>query len=55
MEKHIDPVCGMEVDEQNAVGKSEFEGRPFYLCSLECQKEFDANPQRFSTDSESQE
>ncbi len=44
----IDPVCGMEVDEnkipQNL--RSEHLGHYFYFCSAECKAEFDRNPQQ---------
>src|SRR6185503_5284551 len=39
-----DPVCGMQVDEQTAAGRSVFEGRPIYFCSKGCKAKFDANP-----------
>lgn len=42
-----DPVCAMEVDEREAAGKSEYQGRAFYFCSEECKKEFDKNPERY--------
>jgi P-type Cu+ transporter len=40
----IDPVCGMDIDEQEAVGLSEFEGEKFYFCSSSCKEKFDQNP-----------
>ncbi len=45
MEK--DPVCGMDVDPKNAAGKSEYEGKTYYFCSLGCKKEFDQQPQKY--------
>jgi Cu+-exporting ATPase len=43
-EKRIDPVCGMEVDPEKAAGTSTYRGVSYYFCSLDCKKEFDANP-----------
>jgi len=42
-----DVVCGMEVDEQTAAGKSEYQGQTYYFCSNGCKKVFDKNPQNF--------
>lgn len=38
-----DPVCGMEVDPRGAPAKSDFDGRRYYFCSLECMRTFDMN------------
>jgi len=38
----IDPICGMEVEPQQAAGRSEREGVVYYFCSTACQKHFDA-------------
>jgi YHS domain-containing protein len=45
MEK--DPVCGMTVDPKTAAGKSEYQGKTFYFCSLGCKKEFDKDPEKY--------
>jgi YHS domain-containing protein len=45
MEK--DPVCGMDVDPQTAVWKSEYQGKTYYFCSPGCKKDFDKEPQRY--------
>ena len=42
-----DPVCGMEVEEQKAAGKSEWHGETYYFCSVACKKAFDENPDRY--------
>jgi Cu+-exporting ATPase len=39
-----DPVCGMQVDERTAAGRSMFEGKSYYFCSTACQQKFEANP-----------
>jgi len=43
----IDPVCGMDVDEKDAAGKSEYKGQTYYFCSLGCKKAFDADPEKY--------
>lgn len=45
---HIDPVCGMQVDEKNAAGKSEYNGQQFYFCSPGCKQKFDGNPEEYA-------
>lgn len=43
-----DPVCLMTVDEHDAKGTSEYEGRTYYFCSTGCKVEFDEDPERFA-------
>ncbi len=48
MEK--DPVCGMEVDPDEAAGSgltSEYEGQTYYFCGQGCKRQFDQNPQQY--------
>jgi YHS domain-containing protein len=42
-----DPVCGMEVDEKTAAGKSEYKGQTYYFCSTGCKKSFDQDPEKY--------
>ncbi len=42
-----DPVCGMEIDEKTAAGKSEHKGQTYYFCSTGCKKSFDKNPEKY--------
>src|SRR5688572_30627318 len=42
-----DPVCGMEIDEAKAAGKSEHDGQTFYFCSAGCKQKFDQDPHRY--------
>jgi Cu+-exporting ATPase len=44
-----DPVCGMDVNEQQAAGKSEYQGQTYYFCSSNCKQQFDQNPQRYAS------
>ena len=43
-----DPVCGMEVDPQQAAAKSEYQGRTYYFCATGCKQAFDQDPQRYA-------
>lgn len=42
-----DPVCKMEVNEETAKFKSEYEGKTYYFCSSSCKKAFDKDPERY--------
>ena len=46
-----DPVCGMEVDQDNPPYKALIGGRTYYFCSASCLIQFDASPNRFREDS----
>ncbi len=46
-DRHTDPVCGMEVEAENAAGKSEYQGQTYYFCCDGCKEEFDAHPQQY--------
>ena len=43
-----DPVCGMEVDEKTAAGKSDYQGQTYYFCSTGCKKSFDKEPAKYA-------
>ncbi len=42
-----DPVCGMEVDEDEAVATFEHMGKTFYFCAEGCKKEFEQDPRKY--------
>ena len=42
-----DPVCGMEVEEEKAAGKSEYKGKTYYFCAPGCKKTFDSDPEKY--------
>lgn len=42
-----DPVCGMEIDPQNAFANREHMGQIFYFCSQSCVEHFDADPHHY--------
>ena len=52
MPDHIDPVCGMQVEEQHAAGMSEREGTSYYFDSEECMSKFNDQPERFAKNAE---
>lgn len=43
----IDLVCEMQVDEQTAAAKSEYQGQTYYFCSPDCKRQFDKDPERY--------
>jgi len=45
----IDPVCGMEVDPEDAAGKYEYQGQTYYFCNPSCLERFRADPSQFLT------
>ena len=49
MAMQTDPVCGMQVDEQKATAKSQFQGTNYYFCSDECKRKFDQQPQQYAS------
>lgn len=42
-----DPVCGMDVDPQQAAGTSEYKGQTYYFCAPGCKRQFDKDPERY--------
>ncbi len=43
-----DPVCNMEVNEQNAPAQTRYQGQNYYFCSEQCKQKFDQNPQQYA-------
>ncbi len=44
----VDPVCGMDVDERKAAGRSEYRGQAYYFCSTGCKAAFDKDPEKYT-------
>jgi Cu+-exporting ATPase len=44
---HVDPVCGMTIDEADAVGAHEHGGVTYYFCNPSCLERFKKSPQTF--------
>lgn len=40
----LDPVCGMEVEEQHPGDTYEYEKKMYYFCSMECKDKFRQDP-----------
>ncbi|GFP20277.1 P-type Cu+ transporter, partial [Candidatus Hakubella thermalkaliphila] len=39
-----DPVCGMDVAEEEAAATSVYNGTIYYFCAVGCKEKFDADP-----------
>ena len=52
MSAHTDPVCGMQVEEQQAAGQSDYGGETYYFCSQGCKQKFDQDPEQYAGESE---
>ena len=48
MAMQIDPVCGMQIEEQDVAGQTEHEGRTYYFCSTACKDKFEASPEEYT-------
>lgn len=46
-----DPVCDMQVNEQEATATAEHKSQKFYFCSTGCKETFDQNPERYTRQS----
>jgi YHS domain-containing protein len=45
-----DPVCRIDLDEQNAIATSEFQGKIYWFCTHTCKEAFEEDPERFIKD-----
>jgi YHS domain-containing protein len=43
-----DPVCGMDVNERDAVYSSEWRGETYYFCSPQCKGKFEREPREYT-------
>jgi Cu+-exporting ATPase len=46
--KVTDPVCGMRIDPEKAVGKVEHAGVTYWFCCDSCRRKFEAEPARYA-------
>jgi YHS domain-containing protein len=44
-----DPVCGMMIEETDAVATTDYDGERYYFCSRDCKDEFDAHPDDYES------
>jgi YHS domain-containing protein len=42
-----DLVCGMMLEQSEAVARSEYDGTTYYFCSDACKQAFDQDPERY--------
>ena len=43
-----DPVCGMEINPQNAAATTAYQGETYYFCRVECQQQFHHSPEHYA-------
>ncbi|HEY5526326.1 MAG TPA: YHS domain-containing protein [Candidatus Anoxymicrobiaceae bacterium] len=43
----VDPVCGMDVEPDNAAARSTYKGKTYYFCAQMCKTKFDAEPDKY--------
>ena len=43
----VDPVCGMTITPEDAVGHMEYRGQTYYFCAESCLERFRATPEAF--------
>ncbi len=46
--KTKDPVCGMKIDKKESKFSFDFQEGTYYFCSNDCQKKFEAEPEKYS-------
>jgi Cu+-exporting ATPase len=46
----VDPVCGMSIAREDAVGTADYKGIKYYFCNPSCQNKFQANPENYTSD-----
>ena len=44
---HVDPVCGMTIDEADAVAAHQYDGVTYYFCNPSCLERFTKDPRQF--------
>ncbi len=50
----VDPVCKMDVNEDEARFKSDYRGITYYFCASGCKKAFEADPEKYIAESGSE-
>ena len=46
--KVIDPVCGMTMEEKDAVATFAYQGKTYQFCSTSCKEKFEKNPEAYA-------
>jgi YHS domain-containing protein len=47
MATQTDVVCGMQIEESDKTGQSEYNGQTYYFCSAACKSNFDEEPEEY--------
>ena len=47
-----DPVCGMQIEESQAGGQSDYLAQTYYFCSVICKTKFDEEPEKYLNQTE---
>ena len=45
----VDPVCKMEISEEEASAKVEYGGKTYLFCSPACKEEFEKSPEKYAS------
>jgi P-type Cu+ transporter len=45
-----DPVCGAEVEEDEAAATAVYQDKDYFFCSSECKEKFDRDPGAFAAE-----
>ena len=43
-----DPVCGMNVDENNTQHQTQYGGKKYSFCSAQCKQKFEQQPEQYA-------
>ena len=43
----LDPVCGMTISPEDAVGHLDYKGQTYYFCAVGCKQKFDREPDKY--------
>ncbi|MBI3934673.1 MAG: heavy metal translocating P-type ATPase [Acidobacteria bacterium] len=43
----VDPVCGMDIEVEDAVGSHQYQGETYYFCNPACLERFQADPEKY--------
>jgi len=50
MAEVVDPVCGMSIAPEDAVGAADYKGVTYYFCNPSCREQFQAHPEIYTSD-----
>lgn len=43
-----DPICGMDVTEDEASATSTYQGKAYYFCAVGCKEAFEKDPEQYA-------